>query len=289
MKLKDTQGIFHKELDAIYGKQEVDSFFQILIEYYFNLPRFYLALDPEFSLSKEEQALMIKALHDLKQERPIQYIIGITEFLGMPIKVNENVLIPRPETEELVGWMYMELKAIDKLTLNILDVGTGSGCIAIALAKEFPQAEVYAIDLNEEVLNVAKENAELNAVQIHFMESNILQSHGGIPELNKSFDVIVSNPPYVRYAEKQYMRKNVLMNEPHTALFVEDHNPLKFYDVISDLAAECLSPDGLLFFEINAYMAKDMVALLSNKGFTDTELKKDIYGKDRMIKARLIT
>ncbi len=288
MKLKDIQQIFHTELDSVYGKQEVDSFFQILIEYYFNLPRFYLALDPEFSLAKDEQALMVKALHDLKQERPIQYIVGITDFLGMPIQVNENVLIPRPETEELVGWMYQELKAIDKLTFNILDVGTGSGCIAIALAKEFPSAEVFALDVSEDILDVARQNAELNEVRIQFIESNVLVNSSTIPGFNKMFDVIVSNPPYIRYAEKQYMRKNVLLNEPHLALFVDDNNPLKFYDAIAELATHNMSPDGMLFFEINAYLARDMEALLVNKGFENIELRKDLYGKDRMIKASML-
>ena len=285
MKLKHIQQIFHAELDTVYGKQEVDSFFHILIEYYFNLPRYYLALDPDFSLSKEEQALMIKALHDLNQERPIQYIVGVTEFLGMPIKVNEKVLIPRPETEELVGWMFKELQLIDKSAIRILDVGTGSGCIAIALSKEFPDAEVYAIDMNESILEIAKGNAALNKVKINFIETDILLNKETIPGVKKAFDVIVSNPPYVRYTEKLYMKNNVLQNEPHLALFVDDSDPLKFYNVISQLAVKMLNPGGMLFFEINAYLANEMRVLLEGKGFHNIELKQDIFGKDRMIKA----
>ncbi|MBT8252377.1 MAG: peptide chain release factor N(5)-glutamine methyltransferase [Flavobacteriaceae bacterium] len=285
MRLKSIQKIFHKQLDPIYGKQEVDSFFFILIEYYFNLPRYYLALDPDFGLSKDEQALMIKALHDLKQERPIQYIIGVTNFLGMPFKVNENVLIPRPETEELVGWVLKELKAMNKTDARVLDVGTGSGCIAIAIAKEFPAAKVYGLDVNGDILEMAKENAELNNVQVHFLISDVLINRDSVPHTSDGFDIIVSNPPYVRYAEKRYIRNNVLKNEPHMALFVDDSNPLKFYDAISELAYHNLNSGGQLFFEINAYLAKDMQILLSGKGFELIELRQDIFGKDRMIKA----
>ena len=285
MKLKEIQKIFHSELDKIYGKQEVESFFYILIEYYFNLPKYYLALDPDFSLSKDEPALMIKALHDLKMERPIQYIIGVTDFLGMPIQVNENVLIPRPETEELVGWVLMELKNSDNPNCRILDVGTGSGCIAIAIAKEFPNMEIYALDKSEKILDLARDNARLNEVNVRFTLSDVLINRDHVPGSEEYFDIIVSNPPYVRYAEKQYMRKNVLMNEPHDALFVEDHNPLKFYDAISDLGLYMLNPGGKLFFEINAYLSNDMNELLKGKGYHDIELRQDIFGKDRMIKA----
>ena len=285
MKLKRIQNIFHSELDAIYGKREVDSFFYLLIEYYFNLPRYYLALDPDFTLSKDEQALMIKALHDLKQERPIQYIMGVTDFLGMPIKVNENVLIPRPETEELVGWVLKEMKNMDKADIRVLDVGTGSGCIAIAIAKEFPGTQIYGLDVNESILALARENAKLNEVHVDFILSDVLDTSSPISGMTEAFDVIVSNPPYVRYAEKRYMQKNVIQNEPHLALFVEDSNPLKFYDAISDLALENLSENGRLFFEINALLSKDMYNLLYNKGFANIELRQDIFGNDRMIKA----
>lgn len=285
MKLKDIQHIFHKELDRIYGRSEVGNFFYILIEFYFNLPRFYLALDPDFSLSKEEQALMIKALHDLKEERPIQYITGVTEFLGMPIHVNENVLIPRPETEELVGWMFKELQRLDKPDPRILDVGTGSGCIAIALSKEFPSAEVFALDVSDSIIEMAEENAKLNEVDITFIESDILFIGEHLKGIKEPLDVIVSNPPYVRYIEKKYMRDNVLKNEPHIALFVDDNDPLKFYNAIADLAINELADSGLLFFEINAYFAKEMKDMLEAKGFTEVELRKDIFGKDRMVKA----
>lgn len=285
MRLKDIQQIFHKELDSIYGISEVDSFFYILIEFYFNLPRYYLALDPDFSLSKDEQALMIKALHDLKQERPIQYITGVTEFLGMPIHVNEKVLIPRPETEELVGWIFKELKKRDRSDFRILDVGTGSGCIAIALTKEFNTAEVFALDVSDSILEMAEENAKLNEVKINFIKSDILFIGDRLNGVKEPLDVIVSNPPYVRYTEKKFMKNNVLKNEPHLALFVDDNDPLKFYNAIADLALKILSEDGMLFFEINAYLAEEMKDLLNEKGFTNVELRQDIFGKDRMIKA----
>ncbi len=285
MKLKDIQKIFHSELDSIYGKREVDSFFYILIEYYFNLPKYYLALDPDFSLAKDEQALMIKALHDLKFERPIQYILGVTDFLGMPIQVNEKVLIPRPETEELVGWVIKDLKNSNQINPRILDVGTGSGCIAIAIAKEFPNTSVYGLDKAEDILELARENANLNKVSVNFVLSDVLINRDFVPDSDEFFDIIVSNPPYVRYTEKQYMQNNVLLNEPHDALFVEDQNPLKFYNAISDLGLYILKPGGKLFFEINAYLAEDMNELLQEKGYKEIELRQDIFGKDRMIKA----
>ena len=285
MKLKDIQEKFHDELDAIYASEEVDSFFYMLVDSYYKLSRIQLATNPNFEV--ENYAAILDALILLKQQKPIQYILGETEFYGLPFKVSKNVLIPRPETEELVEWI---LKHADKnSSSNILDMGTGSGCIAIALAKHLPNAKVYALDVSKEALAVAKENARLNTVNVEFIEADILTlGHAELVSVSHKFDIIVSNPPYVREQEKNLMKPNVLDNEPHLALFVKDSNPLKFYEAISEFAVNNLSNKGLLFFEINEYLGNDMITVLRNHNFLNIELKQDIYKKDRMIKGKKI-
>jgi release factor glutamine methyltransferase len=221
-------------------------------------------------------------LSKLKKEIPIQYILGETEFFDLKFKVNNKVLIPRPETEELIEWVLKNSKLkTQNSKLNILDIGTGSGCIAISLAKNLPNAEVYAIDISSEAIKIAQKNAEINKVSVNFIETDILK----IEELQYTFDIIVSNPPYVRELEKEKMHQNVLANEPHLALFVENDNPLLFYDKIADLAKSYLTKNGNLYFEINQYLGKETVDLLKSKGFNTIELKKDLFDVDRMIKA----
>lgn len=280
MKLKDIQGIFHKELDSIYGSDEVDSFFFILIEHYYELPRIHLALHPDFSITKEEQDPIFNALDALKKERPIQYIIGNTSFYGLNFKVNDNVLIPRPETEELVDWVIRDTKRINR-HISIMDIGTGSGCIAIALAKNLSNASVYAMDVSKEALEVAVSNAQLNDVRINFSEADILNAKKDFPE----FNTVVSNPPYVRHMEKEEMKNNVINNEPHLALFVDDEDPLIFYDAICKFCVNNLIEGGCLYFEINEYLGKQMVDLLQSYNYINIELKKDISGRYRMLKA----
>ena len=279
MRLKDIQNTFHQELDAIYLKEEVDSFFYILIESYYNVSRIQLAMNPDYEV--DDCNVILNALDSLKREKPLQYILGETEFYGLPFKVNEHVLIPRPETEELVEWIIKHTDN-DKQR-NILDIGTGSGCIAISLAKHIKKAKVYALDVSSEALKIAKINAQLNNVNIEFIEASILEQ----PIINGKYDIIVSNPPYVREKEKELMKSNVLDNEPHLALFVKDENPLLFYDAISQFAINNLSKKGLLFFEINEYLGNDMIALLNHNNFSNIELKQDIFKKDRMIKGGL--
>ena len=277
MKLKDIQNSFHVTLDSIYGNEEVDSFFFMLIESYFNVSRIQLAMDSDYAI--DESIAILNALDLLKQQKPIQYIIGETEFYGLPFKVNESVLIPRPETEELVEHV---LKQVDQVKqIKILDIGTGSGCIAISLAKNLPKAIVYALDVSKKALEVAKHNAELNSVDIEFIEADILNTEI-IQDLK--FDIIVSNPPYVREQEKIKMKANVLENEPHLALFVKDENPLVFYEAITRFAVSNLAEKGALYFEINEYLGNDMIDLLNDNNFKDIELKQDIFKKDRMIK-----
>jgi release factor glutamine methyltransferase len=285
LRLKDLQYIFHAALDTIYGKEEVDSFFYILTKHYYNLTRIELALEPNFTITKSESDLIFNTLNDLRVEKPIQYIIGETEFYGLKFTVNNNVLIPRPETEELVELIINKVNSgLVEKSINILDIGTGSGCIAISLAKNLPYAKVYALDVSKEALRIAKQNAQLNNVDITFIDADILKANHSIFNKKFIFDIIVSNPPYVRHLEKQEIKPNVLDNEPHLALFVDDNNPLLFYDAICEFTVNNLKNNGELFFEINQYLGDEMKILLEEYNFDKIELKKDFYGNDRTIK-----
>jgi len=289
MLLKDLQHIFHKELDIIYGKDEVDSFFFLSTEHFLNVPRFQMVIQPEFTLTKSETDIFFKTLEALKQQKPIQYILGETEFYGLTFKVNENVLIPRPETEELVALIITNCKSQKLISkpIAILDIGTGSGCIAISLAKFLPNAKVYALDISKDALKIAEQNAELNNVEITFIEADILNEPiWNLIFNNLEFDAIVSNPPYVRELEKVEIKPNVLENEPHLALFVNDNNPLQFYKAITDFAVNKLKQKGSLYFEINQYLGEETKALLTEVNFEDIELLKDLNGNDRMLKGR---
>ena len=281
MLLKQYKTHFFDSLKNIQEEQEIESFFFILTEYLHNLKRVDVALNPNFELSDAEVEKWNTILADLQQEKPIQYITGEAWFYGLRFEVNENTLIPRPETEELVEWIIESQKSkVQSQKCEILDIGTGTGCIPISLKTNLPQANVSAIDVSEKALEVAKRNAVLNKVDISFIQADILE----VEDLNQHFDIIVSNPPYVRNLEKQEIKKNVLDYEPHLALFVEDTDALLFYRKIAQLALKNLSPNGLLFFEINQYLGKETVELLENFGFKNIELKKDIYGNDRMIR-----
>jgi len=276
MTVKNYKEIFKNELLSIYDEQEIDSFFYIILEKIHNLKRIDLALNPETIMDGSDLKQWKSIVSDLKVEKPIQYILGETEFYGLRLEVNENTLIPRPETEELV-----ELIIKEEGKVKILDIGTGSGCIAISLAKNLPNAEVFAIDVSEKALITAKRNAEINAVKVTFWLKNILETE----DLEQQFDVIVSNPPYVRNLEKAEIKPNVLEYEPHLALFVEDDDALLFYRKIAQLAKKNLNPEGKLYFEINQYLGKETVQLLEDLGFGAVELIQDIYGNDRMISA----
>jgi len=278
MLIQDFKRHFFSELSNLYPETEIQSFFTILVEYKLHLSRIQLALEHNFELDNDDLNFLRNALMKLKNQIPIQYIVGETAFYGLMFKVDKNVLIPRPETEELVEWILQNHK--NSNSLNILDIGTGSGCIAISLAKNLPNAEVSAIDISAEAINVAKNNAAMNQVKVDFIGTDILN----LETLENDFDIIVSNPPYVRELEKSQMQQNVLSNEPHIALFVKDENPLLFYDKIAELAKKHLTKNGVLYFEINQYLGEEMVELLKSKGFKNIELKKDIYGVDRMVK-----
>tara|TARA_R110002072_G_scaffold109335_2_gene236601 strand:+ start:1359 stop:2213 length:855 start_codon:yes stop_codon:yes gene_type:complete len=282
MILKEFKTLFTDKLSELYPQTEIDSFFFLLIEEYLGFERIDTVLKSAFEISQEQFNLLESATNRLQKEEPIQYILGKTEFYGLPFFVNEHVLIPRPETEELIEWIIEKVTSTSLSDQNnILDIGTGSGCISITLKKKLSKANITSIDVSEIAIEVAIKNAELNNVEINFIHQDILNTS----ELHQKFDLIVSNPPYVRELEKEEIKNNVLENEPHLALFVEDHNPLLFYDKIADLAKEFLLENGLLFFEINQYLGKETVELLQAKGYKNIELKKDLFGNDRMILA----
>lgn len=269
-----------KELDGLYPPEEIRGFARLIIEHVCGLDYTQFVVNRERMVSVAEKEMITEIIEHLKNFEPIQYILGETEFYGLRLKVRPDVLIPRPETEELVHWV-LETNQLESPA--ILDVGTGSGCIALVLKKELPEAKVSAIDISEEALKVAHENALQNQLDISFLKHDILN-----PEKDsiQKFDLIVSNPPYVREQEKEKMQPNVLNFEPQSALFVSDSDPLIFYRKIGEYALEHLSDNGFLFFEINEYLCGELKELLSGMGFKDAQLKKDLHGKNRMLRCR---
>lgn len=279
MKIREYREQFLNTLTPLFGREEAESFFYLVLEDFRGWKRSDLALQPDASFSPDETPQWDFVLAQLLQEIPIQYILGKAHFFGLVFEVNDHVLIPRPETEELVQWI---VNVSPSGSLKILDIGTGSGCIAITLATHLPDADVFAIDVSTSALQMAAWNAQRNNAHVKFIEKDILATGN----LDQSFDIIVSNPPYVRELEKAEIKRNVLDHEPHLALFVPDDDALVFYRKIADLALKNLSENGSLFFEINQYLAKKTIDMLEQKGFGYLELRQDIYGNDRMILAR---
>lgn len=295
--VRDCRKYYASQLESIYGSDEANALIMILLEHYFNIDRVKIAMEPELRLSESELLTLHFAVKELLKNRPIQYIIGETEFCGMRFFVNENVLIPRPETEELVeklavsSYQFSSFRPkrseVEKSPANvsILDIGTGSGCIAISLAKLIPNSDVTAVDVSEKALEVARKNAENNGVNVHFVHDDILQPT--IAELiDNQFDIIVSNPPYVCESEKSEMRANVLEHEPSSALFVPDSDPLVFYRKILEFAQKVLKPNGMIWLEINEKFGKETAELCREKGFKNVEIIKDFRGKERIVRAR---
>lgn len=296
MQLKQLSQKFINDLDALYQQDEAETMFLITIDHYLNFSRADYLLKKEQEIAAENLPKIIDVLDELLAGKPIQYILGETYFYGLPFKVNSSVLIPRPETEELVDWILTvcnkqlsvdssdgEIVNCKSEIVNILDIGTGSGCIAITLKKHIPQAKVLALDIATDTIATAQQNALLNNVEVEFMQDDILHQQYAIR--HTPYNIIVSNPPYIKEDEKPEMHENVLANEPHRALFVSNENPLIFYDAIANFAIKNLTENGLLFFEINEYLGEQTVHLLNDKGFKNIELRKDMQGKDRMIKA----
>lgn len=280
MNLSELRNLYQKELKSIYSESEIDLMFYWIAEKILDKPEsvLQLSLEEELPELEENKNLFLFKLIQLKEHTPLQYITGETEFYGMKFLVNENVLIPRPETEELIEWI---LKDVENPNLQIIDIGTGSGCIPIVLKKKLPETEILAMDISEKALETAILNAEYHKTEINFLQSDFLNmSFENLPE----FDIIVSNPPYIGETEKSEMDENVVKFEPHSALFVPDQNALVFYEKIIELAKNNLKPNGKIYVEINQNLAQETKELFQNN-FKNTELKKDISGNFRMIKS----
>lgn len=289
MQLKELSQKFIYDLNAVYQQDEAQAMFLITLQHFLELNRAAYLLNKNKEVSSEELLRFELVLSELVKGKPLQYILGETYFYGLKFKVNPSVLIPRPETEELVDWIISVCNSDEQIAnrkskiLNVIDIGTGSGCIAISLKKNLPNTNVYALDISADALETAKQNALLNSLEVDFIHDDILKSQYAIG--NTQYDIIVSNPPYIKEEEKTAMHHNVLANEPHQALFVSNENPLIFYNAIAEFALKNLTKNGLLFFEINENLGQQTVDLLKHKGFTNIELRMDMQGKDRMIKA----
>jgi len=286
--IKNVFADFKQNLAGLYNEQEIEAVALLTISEVCSFSNAKIKAFPETVLSEEQVRGLTDILEQLKTGKPIQYILAKTEFYGLPFVVNPSVLIPRPETEELVEWV-ISLAGNGQLAAgSILDVGTGSGCIAVALKKNLPHLNVSAVDISPAALLIAKENARLNEADIDFIEFDILNQRtelSHISRLGSHFSIVISNPPYVTIQDKAKMHSNVTDFEPHIALFVPEHDPLVFYNAIADFAVDKLESNGLLFFEINESYGEEIVKLLADKGFKNPELRKDMSGRDRMIKA----
>jgi len=282
MELKAFKNEFVTSLSLIYDEAEAEQLFYISLEEVLGWKRVDFIMKTPFRLDQEKAFEFGKVLKELQSEKPIQYIFNKAYFYGFDFYVNENTLIPRQETEELVEWILKTIAENPSKTWRILDIGTGSGCIPITIAKMAKNVEVTALDVSEKAIEVAKKNAQDLGVNISFINQSILET-----EVLDSYDIIVSNPPYVRNLEKVEIKNNVLVHEPHLALFVEDNDPLIFYRKIVSLAENSLNVNGYLFFEINQYLGKDTLELF-NEHFINVELRIDFVGNERMIRGEKI-
>lgn len=292
--MKDILNQIHNALQKHYPEREAKAIARLILEIRFDITLLDICMGKVKQFSEEERRVLENILGRLMKKEPIQYVLGKTFFCGLPFKVAPGVLIPRPETEELVEWIIADTPT-DKP--HILDIGTGSGCIALSLSHRLPLAKVTACDISREALKIAKENAENLHLDVQFKMADILQyqhinmfsSQKTSPSLEKPkssmcYDIIVSNPPYVCSSEADSMEEHVLSYEPHLALFVSDNNPLLFYRAIAHFAQLNLKADGTLYLEINQRMGSETKQLLENLGFSHVEIRKDFYGNDRMIK-----
>ncbi|MEE4196557.1 MAG: peptide chain release factor N(5)-glutamine methyltransferase [Bacteroidales bacterium] len=275
--IKKIISLIKSELNNYYPLPEINSFIHLIFKHYFNYSQTQIHLKQEEIINDYLATQLLSDIKALKKYKPIQYILGHTEFYNLPIRITPGVLIPRPETEELVDWIIAENK---NHFYKIADIGTGSGCIAISLAKNL-NSSVYALDNSTDALSIARQNSKLNNVELHISLFDIFNSQHP-PE--EAFDIIVSNPPYVTEKEKRLMEPNVLNYEPEEALFVPDHDPLLYYRAITDFALNHLNRGGKLYFEINENYGEETAILLEEKNFRNIELKKDINGKNRMIR-----
>ena len=272
MTLADFKNKMKSTLSSIYESDELNSIFYLISEEFLQTPRSKMLLADEIELDSNKEGLFLDALDRLISNEPVQYVIGKTTFMDLEFNVNSNVLIPRPETEELVRLMLKE----DLDGKEILDIGTGSGCIAISLAKSLPNAKVSALDISEETLKVARENAKINNVDINFINADIFDY-----QTDKKYDIIVSNPPYVIESEKRLMKRNVVEYEPKQALFVTDDNPLLYYKVILNFSKTYLNKNGKIYIEINENYKDEIMELVNNYGYSNVDCKLDVFGRNR--------
>jgi len=284
-KIKTLAGFINKELKDIYPEHEIRNIIHLAFEHCLGFSKAEMLAKQEDELSQQELEKFYSIIEELKSNKPIQYVLGETKFYGLRLKVNKHVMIPRPETEELVDWIIGNVNVESQHKINVIDLCTGSGCIAIALKKNIPVANVFATDISTEALELAEQNAAVNNTEIDFIQTDVLGSDTTV--LPDNVNLIVSNPPYVLQSEKKQMQKNVLDYEPHTALFVNDDDPLLFYKAIVKFASKHLKTSGWLFFEISEYLGKEIEHLLVVAGFSNITLKKDINGKPRMISAQM--
>ena len=281
MKVKQFIKYFRDRLSGMFPPEEITALSAEIFLDLKNWNKTALFLNADEELTGEETDRLFAITQRLLINEPIQYILGYDEFFGLKIITKPGVLIPRPETEELIYALAEKYSAQSEL--NILDAGTGSGCIALALAKQFPKAQIYACDIADEALQIAKENAERLNLLVRFFKADLLNPSELFPP--SKYDIIVSNPPYVRESEKALMQKNVLDFEPEHALFVSDDNPLIFYKALGDIAQKYLKPEGLLAVEINEFLGKETKAVLLSRGAHKVEILKDIHEKQRFILA----
>lgn len=279
MTLIDVRNYYRKTLKDYYSKNEIDFYFKILINSFFNWDSTLIALNPKKQLTILESSKLIKTINNLKKFKPIQYITGESFFMGLKFKVNKNVLIPRQETEELVEWIINDNRDFQN-KINVIDIGTGSGCIAISLSKKKRNFNLTAIDNSDKSLLVAKENARLNKVKINFINNDILK-----PLNDKTiYDIIISNPPYIADSEIKNIEDKVLKFEPYNAIFVDKKNPLIFYKAIIDFSLSNLKKEGKIYFEINPIFYNSLLTLIESYNKFNLVVKKDISNKNRMIR-----
>ncbi len=276
--IKEIRLYLARELNGFYPESEINAISAIILRSVLNSSSLHNLALPETAVSPKQVRQIISICRDLKKGKPLQYIMGYTNFYNCIIRLNNDTLIPRPETEELVDLIIKENR---EFSGSVLDIGTGSGCIAIALALNLPQSAVTGIDISDGALLKAGENAVLNKVKVSFIRADIFNIN---PGMFAGTDIVVSNPPYIRESEKKLMSRNVLYYEPDTALFVTDADPLVYYSAITRLASAILTPGGKIYFEINETMGKQIVLLLESAGYSNVRVIKDINGKDRIIK-----
>lgn len=281
--LQSLRTTFGQHLAEIYPAEEIDSLFYIVAAETLSISRLQVKMNLHLAVNDLQLAEFQRVLNALQGQTPIQHILGHAPFYGFDFEVNEHTLIPRPETEELVHLIITQEKY--RKQAQVLDIGTGSGCIAISLAKKLPHADVEAMDISTEAVTVAQRNAEKLDAAVRFTQFDILNWRKWEGE-SRIYDVIVSNPPYITPTEKSEMSNQVLEHEPHSALFVEESDPLIFYREIAAFAARCLAADGALYFEINQYLAVETKAIVEAQGFSQVQILEDINGAKRMLYCR---